>query len=320
MKARRKTYCLLLLFGITFCLWGCQKEIQLDLPGHEPKLVLDGRIETGTPPIILLSKSNDIYAPTSLMDFAAVFQDGAEVTVSNGSDDIVLDEICSDNIPEEFKSIFAEQVGVSDEILDQLSICFYTSLNPVIFGEVGKTYTLTIKHEGETYQGATTLLPPVPLDSLYWKEDQKVKDNGLSWVTLSDPPGQYDAYFWEVKRLNRSLADSLQDAFKPTFNPVFDDVFFDGLTFNFAYENPHNFKAETPSEERGFYQRGDTVVVKFSKLDADVYQFFEKKYIQLQSGGSPFANPINVPSNMSNGLRGVWAGFSPYYDTLICED
>jgi hypothetical protein len=305
---------LLLIIG-----YSCQKEIQLDLPGHEPKLILDGRIETGTPPIVLLSKSNDIYAPTSLADFAAVFQSGAEVTVSNGIDSILLDEICSDDIPDEFKSVFAEQVGISEEILNQISICFYTTLNTVIFGEVGRTYYLTVKHENQVYQGETTLLPPVPLDSLYWKEDQKVKDNGLSWATLSDPPGQYDAYFWEVKRLDRSLADSLQDVYRPTFNPVFDDTFFDGMTFNFAYENPHNFRSGTPSEERGFYQRGDTVVVKFSKLDVAVYQFYEKKYIQLQSGGSPFANPINIPSNMSNGLRGVWAGFSPVYDTLFCD-
>lgn len=295
----------------------CQKEIQLELPSHDSTLVIDGRIETGLPPLVLLSKSQDIYAPTNLNDFANVFQSGAEVRMSNGNDTILLDEICSDAIPEEFQSVFAEQVGISEEVLNQLSICFYTTLNPMFVGEVNKTYFLSITFEDETYEGSTTLVPPTPLDSLYWKEDEVVKDNTLCWATLSDPAGQYDAYFWEAKRLNRTLPDSLQDNFRPTFNPVFDDTFFDGMTFNFAYENPHGFKPDVPTEQRGFYQRGDTVVVKFSKLDANVFQFYEKKYIQLQSGGSPFANPINIPSNMSNGIRGVWAGFSPVYDTLI---
>lgn len=315
-----KTFKYISFFLILISLNSCQKEVQLDLPQSEPRLVLDGRIETGLPPFILLSKSNDIYAPTSIEDLAKSFQGGAEIYVSDGTTTVLLDEICSEDLPEEIITQISAQIGISEEILEQVSICFYTSIDESIVGEEGKVYTLQITHENKTYEGQTTLLPPVPLDSLYWKEDEKEADNGLSWVTLSDPPNQYDAYFWEVKRLDRTLEDSLQDDFRPTFNPAFDDAFFEGLTFDFAYENPHNFNAETVPEERGFYQRGDTVVVKFSKIDASVYEFYEKKYTQLQSGGSPFANPVNIPSNMSNGLLGVWAGFSPVLDTLICEE
>jgi hypothetical protein len=44
----------------------------------------------------------------------------------------------------------------------------------------------------------------------------------------------------------------------------------------------------------------------------------EKKYTQLFSAGNPFATPTNIPSNIKGGAMGVWAGYSPRFDTLIC--
>ena len=71
---------------------------------------------------------------------------------------------------------------------------------------------------------------------------------------------------------------------------------------------------------RFMYERGDTVIIKMSKIDRDAYEYFEKKYMQLQTAGNPFASPTSIPSNFNNGALGVWAGFSPSFDTLICED
>jgi hypothetical protein len=53
-------------------------------------------------------------------------------------------------------------------------------------------------------------------------------------------------------------------------------------------------------------------------MDAPVFEFFEKKYAQLQTAGNPFATPTNIPTNFTGGALGIWAGFSPSYDTLIC--
>jgi len=64
---------------------------------------------------------------------------------------------------------------------------------------------------------------------------------------------------------------------------------------------------------------GDSLVVKFSKMDQHVYSFYDKKYAQLNSASSPFSTPVNVPTNIP-GLLGVWAGFSPCYDTLYCVE
>ena len=67
------------------------------------------------------------------------------------------------------------------------------------------------------------------------------------------------------------------------------------------------------------YPQGDTVVIKSSKMDLQVYEYLEKKYLQLQTAGNPFATPTNIPNNISGGALGIWAGFSPTYDTLVCQ-
>ena len=60
------------------------------------------------------------------------------------------------------------------------------------------------------------------------------------------------------------------------------------------------------------------IEIKVSKMDRNVYEFMEKKYMQIYSGGNPFATPTNIPTNIIGGALGVWAGYSPWYDTLIC--
>ena len=298
----------------------CQKEVEIDIPGYEERVVFDGRIETGLPPFLLISKTNDIYSPTDLNAILQSFQSGAFVQMIVDGDTVVLDEICSDNLPAGTEEPFAAFFGVDVEDLPFIDICLYSTLNPSYFGQIGKSYQLNILFEGANYSATTSIVNPVQLDSVYWKEDPNTPNNGFCWARLSDPPGVFNGYFWESRRIHLNASGEPTDAqFVPTFSPVTDDTFFDGLSFEFGYENPHNFNQETPSEERGFYQLGDTAVIKFSSLDQLAYGFLEKKYIQLQSGGSPFASPINIPFQFNNGGLGSWIGYSTSFDTLICQ-
>lgn len=298
----------------------CQKEVEIDIPGYEEKVVFDGRIETGLPPFLLISKTNDIYAPTELNAILESFQSGAFVQMIVDGDTIVLDEICSDNLPAGTEEEFAAFFGVNVEDLPFIDICLYSTFDTDFFGEVGKSYQLNILFEGQTYSAVTSIVQPVYLDSVYWKEDPSTPNNGFCWARLTDPPTEFNAYFWESRRIHLNEEGEPTDPrFVATFSPVTDDTFFDGLAFEFGYENPHNFLPETPPEERGFYQLGDTAVIKFSSLDQNSYDFLEMKYIQLQGGGSPFASPINVPTHFNNGALGSWIGYSPTYDTLICK-
>ena len=296
----------------------CTKEVQIDIPGYEEQIVIDGVIETGQPAIVLLSSTANIYSPTNLEAYLNGFISGATVVVSDGTVTDTLIEICTDNLPPGTEETAAAFFGIPVEDLVNLNLCGYFSTQ--IVGEVGKSYSLNVQVDDDNYTSTTSILNPTPLDSLFWKPKAPLEDHGFSWAVLSDPAGLNDAYRWEVKRLN-TLEDGSQDPlfYKP-FGPFFDDAFFDGLSFEFAYENPISFFDESVDEQyRGYYKQGDSILVKLSKLGRAEFDFFEKKYNQMYTAGNPFATPTNIPSNIEGGALGVWAGFSPWSDTLICE-
>ena len=294
----------LLIMGLN----SCSKEVKIDIPGFDEQIVIDGSIETGRPAIIFLSKTRDIYAPTDINSYLSGFISGATVIVSNGTITDTLIEICTNNLPPELDSIAAEYFGVPIEQLVDLNLCGYVSTG--IIGEVGKTYTLKVIHSNKTYTSSTKIENPKVLDNLFWKEQANLPGYGFSWAKITDSPIMGDAYRWEVKNLS-------DVSFSKPFQPFTDDRFYNGLTFEFSVENPMSYK-DTTIENKGYYKLGDTIVVKFSKLGKKEYQFFEKKYNQIYSGGNPFATPTNIPTNIEGGALGIWAGFSPWYDTLIC--
>lgn len=296
----------------------CTKEVNIDIPPHDELIVIDGSIETGQPPIVFVTKTHDIYSPTNFDAFLSGFISGATVTVSNGTSTIVLDELCSNNLPPGTEQMAADLLGIPVDQLASLNICAYTSFDQSIWGEVGKTYDLTVSYDGNTYTSQTSIKNPVALDSVYWKEESNDPGYGFSWAHLSDPPGVSNAYLWEVKKINlNDQGEPENQFFVKTFGAFFDDVFFDGMAFEFYYENPTEGEGGNPNDL--LYQLGDTIVVKFSSLGKNEFNFFDKKYRQLYSAGSPFSTPINVPTNIQGGALGVWAGFSPVLDTLICK-
>ncbi len=310
---------LITLFSLILVLGSCTKEVKIDIPGYEEKVVIDGRIETGMPPIVLISKTQDIYSPTTLDAFLNSFQSGAIVTVSDGTTTVILDEICSDNLPAGTEAMAAALFGIPEDELANYHLCAYSTFNTAIWGQVGKTYSLKVELNGEVFTSSTQIVNPTPLNSVYWMQDPGANQGyGYSWASLTDPPG-FDAYMWEVKRINIVDGTTKDPAFKATFSPVIDDEFFGGQTFNFYYENPFTWEDETVADvDKGYYKVGDSVVIKFSKIDANVYEFLEKKYMQLGTGGNPFASPTTIPSNIQGGAIGLWAGYSPSFDTLYC--
>ena len=296
----------LLIMGLN----SCSKEVKIDIPGFDEQIVIDGSIETGTPAIIFLSNTRDIYAPTDINSYLSGFISGATVIVSDGTITDTLTEICTDNLPAGFESIAEEFFGLPIDQLVNLHLCAYVSTGLV--GEVGKTYTLKVIHNDKTYTSSTKIENPTALDNFFWKEQTNLPGYGFSWAKITDSPVMGDAYRWEVKNLGDLF-------YSKPFQPFTDDRFYNGLTFEFSVENPMSFRDSTIEDQyRGYYKLGDTIVVKFSKLGKKEFQFFEKKYNQIYSGGNPFATPTNIPTNIEGGALGIWAGFSPWYDTLIC--
>jgi hypothetical protein len=311
---------LLKLLFILLVLSSCTKEVQIDIPGYEEQLVVDARIETDGFPIVLLSRSQNIYSPTDLEAYLQSFVADAEVSVSNGTSTVELSLFAISDLPLSSRKTIAEMLKLELNEVSFLPIQVFSTTDPSIMGEVGKTYTLNIIEQGKTYTGETTLLLPTPLVNLYWKADDINPEFGMCMARLADPVYEYNAFKWEAKRIKLNDQGQPYDViFRSSNDPFFDDEYFNGLTFEFDTRYPER-DTTYPENYRRHYKLGDTVVIKMSRVDRNVYDFFNKKDAQLGSSGNPFSTPVNVPSNITGGALGIWAGISPWYDTLYCVE
>lgn len=299
--------------------FSCTKEVNIDIPNYQNQLVVDGIIETGGNPIVLLSQSANIYETSDLAAYLSRFVYDAQLNVISGNDTFPLSLFTIAELPIESQKKVAEMLRLDWNEALLLPIKVYSST--ALIAQANMSYTLEIKYQGKSFKGTTHLPNPTPLDSIYWKPVAGNMEYGYSWARLSDPANQFDGYKWEVKRINlKANGEELDNIYKRGYGGFFSDQFFDGQTIEFYYENPLKRKDTTHLKEfKRMYRLGDSVVVKFSKMDKQVFSFYDKKYAQLNSASSPFSTPINVPSNIP-GLLGVWAGFSPCYDTLYCVE
>jgi hypothetical protein len=303
---------------------GCSKEITVELPETDPKIVVEGSIETGQPPIVFLTRTQSFFAPTSVSSIASTFISDAVVTVEDGTSTFILTRICSELIPDSLIDDAAAATGIDADLLRAANICAWTFLNNELLGEEGRTYRLRVQADGQELRSVTTIPNGVPLDSSWFRlANQRPNDDSLGfiWGRLSDPDSIGNAYRWHARRINRGADGEPKDSrFIAPFFSVFEDRYINGLTFDFAYNRgqvPYSSAVDDLNEEGGFFKRGDTVVVKFSSIGLKEFNFFDSFYSNASSQGDVFSNPANIVSNIDGGL-GAWVGYAPRFDTVVC--
>ena len=298
----------------------CEKEITVDLPRTDPKIVVEGTIETGRPPLVLLTRTQNYFDPTSIESIAGSYISDAVVTIYDGNNTITLDRICSSSIPDDQLEAVAAAVGIDVNLLRQANICAWTKLDNTLLGQEGRTYRLDVQAEGNTLTSTTTIPGAVALDSLWFKLAQNNPGDdtlGFLWGTLSDPDTIGNAYRWFAQRINRDADGVPKDSrfLAPSFS-AFEDRYVNGLTFDFSYNRGSEpFGGDDP--EAGYYKVGDTVVVKFASMGTAEYRFYNSFANNVATQGDVFSNPANVRSNIEGGL-GIWAGLGVRLDTVIC--
>lgn len=309
-----------LVFIFTLLLWiSCSKEIEIDYADIEPQLVVDGSIETGQPAFVFLSKSQSFNESVSPEQLSQLFVNGADVRVTEGDNEYILSEICTDQLTQEQLEAISQATGISIADLNNIDYCIYGDFT--LIGETGKTYELDIDVDGEHYHSTTSILEPIPLDSI-WFQANATDTLGYIYALLTDPEETGNSYRWFAQRISKRPNGSLED---PTFiSPIggtFDDTFFNGLQFQFFAPRGYELNSNLPednNEEQGSFKVGDTVVVKMCTITPESHDFYFLMDDQTANIGSPFATTVNVPRNIENGL-GIWTGYSPFIDTLVIQ-
>jgi hypothetical protein len=276
-----------LVFLLALLFSSCQKNIDVKIPDYVQKLVVEGKIDNGDHPQVYLSYTVPYFGnhTQSLSEFAVK---GAFVTVTDG--------FTTDTLRDPFGQ-------------------GYTYLASNMIGIEGRTYNLTIHLNGKTYTAQTTIYPQVKLDSLWFKPT--LDSLGFIWARMTEPATPGDHYRWFAKRIGKD------QTFLAPLGSAFDDKFINGKTFDFAYDRAvlqGSTAADDNNIERGYFKRGDQVVVKFCTIGEKEFLFFRSYDANIVSNGNPFAAPSNLQSNINGeNVLGVWCGYNPYFDTVICK-
>jgi hypothetical protein len=296
MKGSKKYRRFVLFIGIVFFIASCEKEITIDMPQTETKIVIEGAIEEGQHPWVFVSKNAPFFDPVDSSVIANLLVWNAKVIVTDGVDTDSL-HICID------------------------PYCFpyikYVSNN--IIGQVGKTYRLKVQVGDKEYTATTGILPAVHLDSMIFKPDFNQDTLGFIWIYLKDPDTLGNYYRVFTKILGR---DSV---YLHPYPSVIDDKFFNGQYSEYSLEEGRNplednlYDADGKDAQgvpRWYFRRGQTVVVKLCSMDAFHYDFWYSVEQQFITDGNPFASPVSVRTNINGGALGVWGGYGVFLDTI----
>jgi hypothetical protein len=290
---------------ILVVLLSCEKAINPKLEIQSPKLVVDGQIEDGQPPIVVLTKSIGYFSSIDSSQLKNTFVRNAIVTVSDGIKTHQLKEYA---------------VPVANG-----TVYYYTN-DPsqsatMIFGQIGKNYSLSIQAEGKTYTSSTTIPPPAKkIDSLWWKQSPRTEypQEVVLWGRFTDPPG-YGNYVRYFTKLNTSFLPGRNNkGYLPGWYSVYDDQFVDGKTYDLEVNagQDKNLPGDHPLNSAYLY-KGDTITMKFCNIDKASFDFWRTWEYSFAAIGNPFGTPAKIQSNVSNGALGAFCGYSVQYKTLI---
>ena len=258
-----------------------QTVIDVDLPYHEPKLVVNSVNEVGEKWKAYVSVSQ---APLSTNDF--VFLNDALVILIDG--DITLDTLTYNASKNRYESSLIVQQGTNFEI--QVSHSKYNTINASLF-PFQKVLLKSIE-ELQNISGETTSLKFTiddPQSTNYYMIGLKAYYSQDAFDTTDI----WEEYYSEMEKIYFDSDDpSLNQGQFSRGKVLFDDKLFNGTTkeFNLLFDSYVSTKA-------------DSILLNLWSVDYAFYNYFTTKIIQSNTGNNPIFNsePVNVYNSFLDG-------------------
>lgn len=310
------------LFMASVVSTSCTKIVDVEIPKGEEKMAVEGTIEVGRPPIILLTTSQGFFDNININNLGAYFVHDAKITITTGSDTIALTEFCLNDLPatDEQKKQLLQTFGYSaDSALPIPNVCVYSIpdlINCILGGSCSFTgkeetrYDLRIEAKDKVLTSYTTIPKAIGIDSLTVRPrpNAPADDTYMAVYNNLTVPKTFGNFvrYW-TKRNDEPY-------YLPGTQSVWDDKLFIGLSIALPVERGYPRGANIKPEVYSFFEKGDTVTMKWSNIDSRSYDFYFT--LENDGGGSPFSSPVEVKSNIDGGL-GVWAGLASQYYTIV---
>ena len=239
------------------------------------QLVVEGWIENGQHPIVMVSESIGIASDREMdtkgiLDHIAKW---AKVSISDGTRTEIL-------------------TGIPDP--EYFPPYIFTTSN--ITGEVGKSYTLKVEYKDYKMEATTRIPDPVPIDNVYV---QSVTDTTASLrVCFTDPPqtGQYYKIF--------TRTEGKDSHYHPSAFTNVSDESLDGYSEMFIYSTQRLMDfVDFPN-----IHVGDVLWIKLCTMDRAGYNYWNNFEIMLASNMLNMFYENDLESNMEGAL-GYWIGY-----------
>jgi len=327
---------LLAILFFTFLFTSCEEEITIEMPDNKEILVVEGFIQPNQPIVVQLTSSKGYFDEITENELMDVFlSDVTDIKVIRNSDKIA---VYLDFIP------LGNNVGLYSEanISDSLGNIIY---DPT-FAQFGESYSLEIIYNGDTITSTTTI-PYVQdennpmIDSVWFVEDELYPGFGDFYFSYNDPDTIGNNIMLESKRIYHYNIDSEKNMpdwkfVKAQWGAVRND--FEGFNgvkhfqsyFDRGIDGVSGATSEGKRrEEFGNFNmsildstnniiRADEVIIRFSQIDEDAFNFWRDIEYQEQTNGNPFGEPINLSHNINGGF-GIWEGKGAVYYKVIAQ-
>jgi hypothetical protein len=261
-----RKYILLLYALSVLSNYACQEVVSIDLNKTDPHIVIEGVITDQQGPYsVKVSKTGNYFEPS--LTFPPVSHALIIITNDLGQQD-TLNEITEGN---------------------------YTTSH--LQGVEGRTYSLSVTAEGQTYNAMTSMPVKVSIDSLSATPRKGFRgEAGFDINVVFQDPSELGNYY----RINaRSSTLIPSDSIDGRRYRLYSDKYTNGNEMNVRIRSGGNVK------------RGDTITVELLTIDKAAYDYFSTLRDALTSDRAPTSlSPTNPNTNLNNGSLGYFAAFT----------
>lgn len=290
------------MVGSILLLASCTMVVPVDLPDQEPRLVVNSFLKSGDLIQVRVTRSQPLSI--GYYDTFHVVRNATVILITDGTQRDTLD----------FDHSFET----------------YSRLGKT--AQIGRSYRLEVSAAGFTPVHAEATVPqPVAIDSLRIEKYVRTNsDNILEsdlFITFSDPAGLDDYYGMRISFEPKDVGSEYDLCFATRdpvlnngtdiFNQV-DPIFYCG-TVRFR-DNLIDGSRYTATVNINEYDLNDqmegTIHVQLLSYSEDLYRYVVSTELQYDIGNNPFAEPVIVFNNITNGF-GIFAGQSSHKRSII---
>jgi hypothetical protein len=297
----------------------CTKEIKMDIPDNERKLVVNGIFNVGEPIVLTVSKSKSMLEKSQIESV-----DNAEIKLfENGAFLTNLDTVSR----LWYFNYLYDQFDPYNYTMENIYRTTYYSKGRVIATD--RNYKIEVTASGIDLKAYVemkipSLVPIVKIDTATIKTDQYNVMLQFDML-IKDPPDEENFYMinlymkvpmWDPKDpyypgngLNSASIESDDIIIKNTDANIENGLIFTDNLFNGKLQNI-KFKTAPFWGDTTYYQ------VHLSSISEDYYNYLVSSGLFSSNDGNPIAEPVSVKSNVKDGF-GIVTAVNQWIDSSI---